>query len=117
MQVNEAMNSRDLECNEKVPDRICVRLADEVVRECDRADATREGPIARVHVKPVACGVLGSNERGVRCWEVEAQAANGASLGANFLQREDGSIITWDGLVVGVFPSGVGRADLSTMRA
>jgi hypothetical protein len=104
-QVNEAINSRDLECNE-VPEDMCVRLADHAVGHWDAANDVQNGPIVRIVVRPIGCGDFeheGMPRRPgmVRCWGAEAWAEGGAGVGVGYYQNADGRIFDHDGEVVG----------------
>ncbi len=97
--VNEAINSRDLECRE-ASDDVCTRLADDIVGLWDPADAAREGPIVWVVVQPVACDGL-DRPSIARCWGVDASTASGVGLGGAYVQFKDGSLYDQNGAVVG----------------
>ena len=101
VQLNEAVNSQDLECVE-VPEDICARLADDIVRVWD-SEAT-EGPIVLVQVRPVACRDIGRQDPAmVRCWVVEGSTAGeldgsgGAGIGWEYFQNMDGRIFNVNG--------------------
>jgi len=69
VQLNEAMNSRDLECG-GVPEDICARLADHIVRHWDPEVAARLGPIVLVTVEPADCRRVERQVPGmVKCWQ------------------------------------------------
>ena len=104
--LNEAMNSRDLECT-GVPDDMCVRLADDLVSQWLPSMAGQAGPIVKVTVKPVDCGELTESREavvrgltiapGARCWEGTGEAAvkaDGSGMGLEFgyYQNADGRI-------------------------
>ena len=108
VQVNEAMNSRDLECT-GVPDDICAGLADHIVRQWDPDSAAQFGPIVKVKVTRVDCGRVQVNPANVRCWEVASGTAGlfdgsrGAGVGDIYGQRVDGTIWAGD-TAIGDFP-------------
>ena len=92
VQVNEAINSRELECD-GVPDDICVRLAD----LADPPSRAKFSTIVRIVVRPTDCGDIedsGMVRRPgmVRCWGVEAWAASGAGVGLGYYENADGRI-------------------------
>ena len=104
-QVNEAINSRDRECNE-VPDDICLRLADDLVSLWDRRATARDGPIVLVTVRPVDCSVVRPNAETKHCWEVTSEGAvlgggQRAGIGTYYFQTNDGRIFEDTGRVVG----------------
>ena len=102
-QLNEAINSRDLECTD-APDDICVRLADDIVGLWDARGVARDGPIERVLVNPVDCSVIKRpNPAMARCWEAAGTIAGsgGGSIGTYYVERVDGTLTDDEGRVIG----------------
>ena len=100
VQVNEAVNSRDLECGGGVPEDICVRLADDLVSQWNPAFVADVGPIVNVTVKPMNCGrIANAGPAIVRCWEGMGEAVDG-SIDAHYFQTNDGRIFAEAGRVV-----------------
>ncbi len=103
-QVNEAINSRDLECGQ-VPEAICTRLADHIVGLWSPASIAESGPLVKVTLVPVDCEPNFPDM--VRCWEVEAvtagvaEGSGGAGIVATYTQRPDGTLVGEDGTVIG----------------
>jgi len=100
--VNDAINGRDLECNDVAED-ICVRLAGDTVRLWDPVAALEGGPILRVDVGPVDCGLIRDPPvpDAVQCWTVWAYADDSgetgdvgrAGVGRAYYRATDGRIL------------------------
>ena len=99
--LNEAMNSRDLECG-GVPDDICTTLADDVAGHWGAVPEL--DPIATVRVEPIDCGDAFEPRAMVRCWDVEAIPADGGGYGGIYAQNGDGNLVSPFGGVIGTFP-------------
>ena len=107
--LNEAMNSRDLECT-GVPDDMCVRLADDTVGQYAIQPGFAEfGPIVRVLVKPRDCRTDRRYDPSWRgCWEVEGFASGIADgdgavevMAGYYRLLGDGTLVGYEDRVVG----------------
>ena len=111
VQLDEAVNSRDLECGEvPVPDDVCVRLADDIVGKWSSSGfpvVAEAGPIVKVTVAPGHCANVKRPDPAVeRCWAVDATTrvlADGSPRGGisrTYYRTDDGRIFDEDGLAV-----------------
>ena len=104
VQLNEAINRRDLECGE-VPDNICSRIADDIARQWDAANATQDGPIVTVTVAPTDCfAIVDKHPLMPQCWEVEAHTTNGSGVAEVYYQDGDRNLVSPYRGVIGTFP-------------
>ncbi len=106
-QVTEVVTGWELECVGGVPEDICVRLANHLAGQWDVASGGTEGPVVRVLVQPIDCGVLVRRDAAMaRCWEGSASNdadANGTSeaIVLDYYERVNGTLVEEDGSVVG----------------
>jgi len=104
VQLNEAINSRNLECGE-VPDDLCSRIADDVARQWDAANAAQDGPIVTVTVAPTDCFVIEDKHPLMpRCWDVVAKTTSEAGVGEVYYQNGDRDLVSPYRGVIGNFP-------------
>ena len=99
VQVNEAVNSRDLECTD-VPEDLCTTTADHFVTLWDPESAAESGPLVKFHMRSTTC-VKPRHPDAVRCWAVEAHPGSGAGIGGEYYQNVDGRIFDEGGVPVG----------------
>ena len=111
VQLDEAINSRDLECGEvPVPDDVCVRLANDIVGKWSSSGfpvVAEAGPIVKVTVAPGHCvNVKRPDPAVARCWTVDASTAalaDGSHRGGlvwTYYQTDDGRVFDQDGVAV-----------------
>jgi hypothetical protein len=109
-QFNDAINKRDLQCDE-VPEDICTTLADDL-SEWFPHRVAEHGPIVKVSLRPLECGaVIARRDQVVaRCWEgngnaaVRADGSEGAGFHKIYYQVTNGRIFDGNGRLVGSGP-------------
>ena len=107
-QIDSAINSRDLECNE-VPEDMCHRLADHIVSQWSPSDFVEHGRVVRVHVEAADCDTVQKNLVNARCWTggassaIRADGTGGEGIGRAYYQLADGKLFS-EGEVIGTFP-------------
>ena len=104
VQINEVMNSRDLQCTD-VPEDICITIADHFVTLLEPQLLAEYGRLMKVKVTPFDCAAVREPAM-ARCWVVEAVSETGHGAGEwlgdlYYYQRVDGTLLREDGAVIG----------------
>ena len=84
---------------EATPKPVCFRLVDHISDSYKGSNP--DLPFVKVTVTPTACdGHEGEDPAMARCWNVNGRTAVGVSAGAFYYQREDGTLVGPQGVLV-----------------